>query len=525
MTRSCKIPLRVAIIGSGFAGIGMAIQLRRMGVASLTVYEAAADIGGTWRDNHYPGAACDIPSHLYSFSFAPNPAWSRTFGSQREILEYLKRCARDHGIEPFIRCNARVTKARFDDDARIWRLDIVTTATGPDAAEYEPQGSYDGQAAPADAAANTTSPIETIETIEADVVIAANGPLSRPALPDIAGIGRFGGTLFHSARWDHDYPFEGKTVAVIGTGASAVQFIPHLQRRTARLCVFQRTAPWIMPRPDRPIGPYARRAFRWLPLAQRVVRWSIYWRHEARALAFIGHPKWMQAPMRFARSYLARRVQDPVLRAKLTPEHVLGCKRVLLSSDYYPALTKPNVDVVTTPIREIVEDGLVTDDGRHWPVDVIVCGTGFDVADAGAPFPIIGAHGADLDARWRAEGPQAYLGTSIAGFPNFFMMIGPNTGLGHNSMVYMIESHIAYIARCLRTLCRRGARTLEVREDVQRAYNERVQNAFRGTVWMSGCRSWYLSKRGRNTALWPGFTFAFRRLTRRVKADDYHFGD
>ena len=496
MTRSCKIPLRVAIVGSGFAGIGMAIRLKQMGVASLTVYEAAGDIGGTWRDNDYPGAACDIPSHLYSFSFAPNPSWSRTFGSQREILDYLKRCARDHGVEPLIRCNARVTKARFDDDARVWHLDIATA----------PDGS-------------------THETVEADVVIAANGPLSRPAMPGIAGIERFGGALFHSARWDHTYPFEGKTVAVIGTGASAVQFIPHLQRRAARLCVFQRTPPWIMPRPDRTISPHAQGAFRWLPLAQQIARWMIYWRHEARALAFIVNTQWMQGPMRFSTSYLARRVQDPVLRAKLTPNYLLGCKRVLLSSDYYPALTQPNVDVVTTPIREIVEDGLVTDDGRHWPVDAIVCGTGFQVADAGAPFPIIGAHGADLDARWRANGPQAYLGTSIAGFPNFFMMIGPNTGLGHNSMVYMIESHMAYSARSLRRLCERGARTREVRETVEHAYNERLQNAFRGTVWMSGCRSWYLSKRGRNTTLWPGFSFAFRRLTRRVKANHYRFGD
>ncbi|PMS23952.1 4-hydroxyacetophenone monooxygenase [Trinickia dabaoshanensis] len=476
----------------------MAIRLRRMGVASVTVYEAAPAIGGTWRDNAYPGAACDIPSHLYSFSFAPNPSWSRTFASQQEILEYLRRCAREHGIEPLIRCNARVTAARFDDAARIWRLDVSTKR-----------------------AANDTSP--TQETVEADVVVAASGPLSRPALPDIAGIDRFRGRLFHSARWDHDYPLEGKTVAVIGTGASAVQFIPHLQRHVAQLHVFQRTPPWIMPRPDRPIGEHARRAFRLVPLAQRLARWSIYWRHELRALAFVVNPAWMQAPMRFASSYLARRVKDPALRAKLTPDYLLGCKRVLLSSDYYPALTQPNVEVVTTPIREIVEDGLVTADGRHIRADAIVCGTGFEVADAGAPFPIVGAHGVELDALWRSEGPQAYLGAAIAGFPNLFMMIGPNTGLGHNSMVYMIESHIAYIASCLRTMSRRGARTMQVREDVQRAFNEHLQEAFRKTVWSSGCRSWYLSKRGRNTALWPGFTFAFRWLTRRVRAGDYRF--
>ncbi|RDU99403.1 NAD(P)/FAD-dependent oxidoreductase [Trinickia dinghuensis] len=487
----------------------MAIRLKQMGVASLTIYEAASDIGGTWRDNAYPGAACDIPSHLYSFSFAPNPAWSRTFGSQAEILDYLKRCASEHGIAPLIRCNARVAKASFDDAARVWRLDIVAPA---------------GVGTPHIATRDVATP-GLSETVEVDVVIAANGPLSRPAIPDIPGIERFGGALFHSARWDHGYPLEGNTVAVIGTGASAVQFIPHVQRRVARLQVFQRTAPWIMPRPDRPIGPYARRAFRFVPFVQRLARWTLYWRHEARGLAFVVNPKWMRAPMRFATRYLERRVKDPALRAKLTPDYLLGCKRVLLSSDYYPALTQPNVEVVTAPIREIVADGLLTEDGRHHRVDAIVCGTGFELADAGAPFPVVGAHGADLDARWLSEGPQAYLGTSISGFPNFFMMIGPNTGLGHNSMVYMIESHIAYIASCLRTLCRRQARTMEVREDVEFAFNERLRDAFGGTVWMSGCRSWYLSKRGGNTALWPGFSFTFRRLTRRVRADDYRFVD
>lgn len=500
MRRTCKIPLRVAIIGSGFAGIGMAIRLRQMGLTSLVVYEAAAEVGGTWRDNAYPGAACDIPSHLYSFSFAPNPSWTRTFGSQQEILAYLKQCARDYGIEPLIRCNARVAAARFDDNARVWRLEVVTTKHG---------SSELAGAAP------------SFETVEADIVIAANGPLSRPALPQIAGIDRFQGALFHSARWDHAYPLEGKTVAVIGTGASAVQFIPRIAPTVAQLHVFQRTPPWIMPRPDRPIGPRAQRIFRLLPLAQRLARWSLYWRHEARALGFIVNPKWMKAPMRFASSYLERRVADPALRAKLKPDYLLGCKRVLLSSDYYPALAQPNVEVVTTPIREIVADGLVTEDARHYRVDAIICGTGFDVADAGAPFPVIGTDGADLDARWRSEGPQAYLGSSIEGFPNFFLMIGPNTGLGHNSMVFMIEAHIAYIASCIRLLARRRVRTMEVRAEVQASFNAWLQRAFQGTVWMSGCRSWYLSSSGKNRALWPGFSFAFRRLTRRVRAADY----
>jgi cation diffusion facilitator CzcD-associated flavoprotein CzcO len=487
---------RIAIIGCGFAGIGMAIRLKRMGFASFTIYEAGADVGGTWRENTYPGAACDIPSHLYSFSFEPNPSWSRTFASQQEILAYLKHCANKYGLAPFIRLNAHVRAVRFDETTRIWRLDIAAGGL-----------------------------VETIETVEVDIVIAAHGPLSRPSLPRIEGIERFTGKLFHSACWDHDYPLDGKRVAVIGTGASAVQFVPRIQPRVAHLSVFQRTPPWIMPRRDRAIGDHARRLFRTLPLAQRFVRYGLYWQHEARALAFVVDPKLTKRPMAFSLSYLARRIKDPALRAKLTPDYRLGCKRVLLSSDYYPALTQPNVELITMPIREIVADGIVTDDGKHHAVDTLICGTGFQVNDVGAPYTVIGANGADLDARWRRDGPQAYLGTSIADFPNFFMITGPNTGLGHNSMIYMIESHIVYIADCLRMLRRSGARTMDVKPDVQQTFNDRLQRALLRTVWSSGCHSWYLSKSGKNTALWPGFTFSFRRLTRRARAEDYRFAD
>jgi cation diffusion facilitator CzcD-associated flavoprotein CzcO len=481
---------RIAIIGCGFAGIGMAIRLKRMGLDSFTIYEAGADVGGTWRENTYPGAACDIPSHLYSFSFEPNPFWSRTFASQPEILAYLKRCADKYGLAPFIRFHTRVGAARFDETARVWRLDVMT------------QG-------------------DTRRTVEADVVIAANGPLSRPSMPQIEGIERFAGKLFHSACWDHDYSLDGKRVAVIGTGASAVQFVPRIQPRVAHLAIYQRTPPWIMPRRDRTIGKRAKCMFRTLPLTQRLVRYALYWQHEARALAFVIEPRLMKQPMAFGLSYLARRIEDPALRAKLTPQYQLGCKRVLLSSDYYPALTQSNVDLITTPIRGIVADGIVTEDGKHHALDAIICGTGFKLNDAGAPFTVVGA---DLDAQWRSNGPEAYLGTSIADFPNFFMITGPNTGLGHNSMVYMIESHIAYVADCLRMLQRHGARTMEVRREAQRSFNERLQQALRRTVWQTGCRSWYLSKSGKNTALWPGFSFMFRRRTRRVRPSDYRFG-
>ena len=483
--------LRIAIVGSGFAGLGMAIRLQQMGITSFTIYEAADDIGGTWRDNTYPGATCDVPSHLYSFSFEPNPAWSRVFAGQTEILGYLKHCARKYGVERYVRCNARVAAARFDEASQLWRIDIIANGSR--------------------------------ETVDADVVIAANGALSRPATPGIPGLERFEGKLFHSARWDHAYPLDGKHVAVIGTGASAIQFVPQLQPRVAHLDLFQRTAPWIMPKPDKPVGPGARWLFRHLPFTQRFVRSAIYWQLESRAIGFVVNPKLMALPTKLAASHLKRHVKDPALRAKLTPNYRLGCKRVLLSSDFYPAVSKPNVDVVTSGISEIVADGVVTDDGVHRRADTIICGTGFQVNDVGAPFEVTGLDGADLGAIWLRDGPQAYLGVSIANFPNFFMIVGPNTLLGHNSLLYMIESQVQYIADCLRVLRERNARTMNLRPDVQRDFNARLQREMQHSVWVSGCHSWYQTKSGKVTALWPGFTFSFRKRTRRVRPDDYRF--
>jgi cation diffusion facilitator CzcD-associated flavoprotein CzcO len=511
---------RIAIVGSGFAGIGMAIRLRQMGLESFTIYEAAGDIGGTWRDNTYPGAACDVPSHLYSFSFEPNPGWTSAYGPQAEILAYLKHCVRKYELEPFVRCHARVAAARFDESRQVWRLEIehgeraAHAAAGDDAVGATPG------AAPALPTADAWT---GRETIEADIVIAASGPLSRPALPRIAGLERFAGKLFHSARWDHDYSLDGKRIAVIGTGASAIQFVPQIQPRVTQLELFQRTAPWIMPKPDKPVSERAQWWFRHLPFTQRFVRGAIYWQLESRAIAFVVNPKLMKYPMKFGISYLERRVKDPALRAKLTPNYRLGCKRVLMSSDYYPALSQPNVDVVTSAIREIVADGIVTEDGIHHAADAIICGTGFQVNGVGAPFDVTGIGGADLGARWLRDGPEAYLGTSIADFPNFFMMAGPNTGLGHNSMIYMIESQVQYIADCLSELRRRGARTMNLRPDVQQAFNARLQEDMRRSVWASGCHSWYQTKSGKVTAIWPGFTFSFRKRTRRVRTHDYRF--
>jgi cation diffusion facilitator CzcD-associated flavoprotein CzcO len=515
MPSPAPAPLRIAIVGSGFAGIGMAIRLLQMGVNSFTIYESAAEIGGTWRDNIYPGAACDVPSHLYSFSFEPNPNWSRAFSPQAEIFAYLKHCVRKYQLEPFLRFRTRIVAARFDETARVWKVEI----------EHLDEASTDADngKVTAPSIADGARSHSRRETIEADIVIAASGPLSRPALPQIAGLERFRGKLFHSARWDHAYSLEGKRVAVIGTGASAIQFIPQIQPRVGRLVLFQRTAPWIMPRPDKPVSTRAQWWFRHLPVTQRLVRNLIYWQHESRAIAFAFNPKLMKFPMKFGLSYLQRRVKDPALRAKLTPNYRFGCKRVLLSSDYYPALSQPNVDVIIDGIREIVADGIVTEDGVQHAVDAIICGTGFQVNDVGAPFEVTGVGGVDLSAMWLRDGPEAYLGTSISDFPNFFMMAGPNTGLGHNSMIYMIESQVRYIADCLQVLQSRGARTMNLRPDVQQIYNSRLQRDMQRSVWASGCRSWYQTKSGKVTAIWPGFTFSFRRLTRRVKADEYRF--
>lgn len=506
---------RIAIVGSGFAGIGMAIRLRQMGLETFTIYEAAAEIGGTWRDNTYPGAACDVPSHLYSFSFEPNPDWSRAFSPQAEILAYLKHCVRKYRLEAFLRRRTRVMAARFDEVAQVWKIELERLdGASAGTTHHEVTDSSN------DSASRSRS---RRETIEADVLIAASGPLSRPALPQIAGLERFEGKLFHSSRWDHDYPLDGKRVAVIGTGASAIQFVPQIQPRVAQLALFQRTAPWIMPKPDKPISERTQWWFRHLPFTQRLVRHTIYWQLESRAIAFVVNPKLMKFPMKFGLSYLERRVKDPALRAKLTPNYRFGCKRVLLSSDYYPALSQPNVEVITHAIREIAVDGIVTEDGAHHPVDAIICGTGFQVNDVGAPFDVTGINGADLSTLWLRDGPQAYLGTSVSDFPNFFMMVGPNTGLGHNSLIYMIESQIQYVADCLQALQREGARTMNLRPDVQRTFNARLQHDMQRSVWASGCHSWYQTKSGKVTAIWPGFTFSFRRRTRRVRVKEYRF--
>jgi cation diffusion facilitator CzcD-associated flavoprotein CzcO len=476
---------RVAIVGTGFSGLGMAIRLKQAGIDDFVVFERAGDVGGTWRDNTYPGAACDVPSHLYSFSFAPNPDWSRTFSPQPEIWDYLRRCAGHFDVLPHIRFGHEVTGARWDEERSRWEIE---TAGG---------GSFSAQ-----------------------VLVAGTGPLSEPAYPRIPGLESFEGNAFHSARWDHDQDLRGRRVAVIGTGASTIQVVPRIQPEVERLHLFQRTPPWVMPHADRALSERERTIYRRLPLAQRAMRAGIFWARETFVIPFM-HRRLAKLPERAARRHLAKQVPDPELRRRLTPDYTFGCKRVLISNDYLPAVAQPNVELVTDGIREVRGRSIVTGDGVEREVDVIVFGTGFKVMDMPAAEIIRGRGGRSLADVWQGS-MSAYLGTSVAGFPNLFMMTGPNTGLGHNSMVYMIESQLDYVLGALRTMEERGVTALDVRAEVQDAYNEELQKSLEGTVWTSGgCASWYLDDTGRNPTLWPGASWRFRQRTRRFDPAAY----
>jgi len=477
----------VLIIGTGFSGLGMSIRLMQAGLTNFTVLEQAGEVGGTWRDNHYPGVACDVPSHLYSFSFEANPRWSRLFAPQREIFEYLKQCADKYGVRPHIHFNSEVVKATFDERRGQWE---VSTQAG--------------------------------KVYRARVLISGSGGLSRPSFPEIPGRERFAGKTFHTARWDHDYPLAGKRVAVIGTGASAIQVVPGIVDKVGELSLFQRTPAWVLPKPDIRMDEKQQKRLAKSPWLQKALRHGIYWLMESRALGFTGMLPRMQGNAEVqARKFLAEQVKDPVLRARLTPNYRAGCKRMLISNSYYAALQKPNVSLVTTGIREITERGIITADGQMHEVDAIVYATGFQAAEAVAPFEVRGRAGLDLNHAWR-DGAEAYKGTTVSGFPNMFFLTGPNTGLGHNSMVFMIESQIQYVLDCLKQMRARGTTWVDVKPSAQRQYNQRLVERMSKTVWATGgCVSWYQNKAGKNTTLWPGFTFEYRLRTRKFDLENY----
>jgi cation diffusion facilitator CzcD-associated flavoprotein CzcO len=477
---------RVVIIGAGFGGIGASIKLAADGVEHV-ILEKSDEVGGTWWANRYPGCRCDVPSHLYSFSFALNPDWSDSYSLQPEIWRYLRKVAEDHGVVERVRFGCKVESARWDDAGKRWRLE---TSDGP---------------------------------ITGDVLIAANGFLSEPAIPHFEGIETFRGEVMHSAQWEPSYDVHGKRVAVIGTGASAVQIVPRVHGDADQLFVFQRTAAWILPHRGRPISDVERAVYRRVPATQRLVRARHYWLSEFLAVPALMNPDRGKLLKKMATKHLEDQVPDPELRSKLTPTFVPGCKRLTPSNDYLPAIASPRTTLVTSGIDHVEADGIVTRDGTRHEVDVIILATGFRVTDNSFPSLLTGKDGRTLREVWDADGMSAYNGTVFHGFPNLFMLAGPNTGIGHTSLVYMIEAQFSYLVDALRLMGERGIRSIDVRRDVQASYNEMLQRKLMPTVWNTGgCVSWYLDKNGRNPTIWPDYTFKFARRLKRFDVESYY---
>jgi cation diffusion facilitator CzcD-associated flavoprotein CzcO len=463
----------------------MAIRLRQMGLSFL-ILERAGEIGGTWRANTYPGCSCDVPSHLYSFSFEPKANWSRLYPFQWEILAYLQGCADKYRLRDAILLNTEAREAVLDEAAKVWR---VRTHRG--------------------------------DTIAAGAVVSAMGSLSRPAFPNCQGIDRFKGKAFHSSEWDHSFDLARKKVAVIGTGASAIQFVPQIASQVERLSIFQRTPPWILPKLEPPVPNWHHLMFRSIPGCKRLFRSLVYWCQEAVGVGLV-NPSLMRPLERLALAHLARKIADLHLRKALTPTYAMGCKRLLLSNDYYDALIRENVELVTDGIAEIRDQSIVTQDHSERPFDAIIFATGFRATDLLSPLRVIGRNGADLSVVWR-DGAEAFLGMTVTGFPNLFMLVGPNTLLAHNSVVFMIEAQVHYIVKGLQWLRKRGRSMMDLRSDAQARFARDLQERMRGTVWASGCKSWYLDDRGKNVTLWPASSTRYWLQTRRFSPDDYSF--
>jgi cation diffusion facilitator CzcD-associated flavoprotein CzcO len=477
---------QIVIVGAGFSGLGAAIKLKEQGHNDFVIIDRAEEVGGTWEINTYPGCRCDVPSNIYSYSFAPNPDWSQAYSPQPEIWDYLRRTADEAGLRPHLRLGCEMVSAVWDDDAALWRLE---SSDGP---------------------------------VTAKILISAIGGLVEPSLPPIEGIADFKGEMFHSARWDHDVDLTGKRVAVIGTGASGVQIVPNIAKRVAHLDVFQRTAPWIPPHPNRRTSRFERALYRRLPFTQKLARGGVYAFFEPIAVGMTLQPKLLKVIERLCRAHLRRQVPDPALRAKLTPDYLAGCKRLTPSNAYYPTLMREDVDLVTEPIARFTAKGIVTADGLERELDAVVLATGFEVQDPPGLDRVIGRGGRSIKETWREGGLRGHLGLTIAGFPNLFTVLGPNTGTGHQSIIYMIESQLNYVLDALRIMEERELAAIEVKPEALDAFNRWVQERSKRTVWLAGgCNSWYVDDRGHNTTIWPSFTFTFRRRTRRLDLEEY----
>ncbi|MDE2418752.1 MAG: NAD(P)/FAD-dependent oxidoreductase [Burkholderiales bacterium] len=487
---AAPVVMDAAIVGAGFGGLCAAIRLRESGLRSLVILEHRSEVGGTWRDNIYPGCACDVPSHMYSLSFAPNTRWTRPYPQQPEIQDYILRLTDRYDLRRLIRFNWEVESLRWLPEQSCWQVDIA--GKSPLLARH---------------------------------VIVATGPLSKPAIPDLPGLATFAGPSFHSGHWRHDIELRGKRIAVVGTGASAVQFVPEIAQHAAHVDVFQRTAAWVMPRWDKPYGAKKRWLYRHVPGLQRLSRWRVYWFNEMVGRGFMGSRRVQNMLRRLSGHHLRRQVADPALRKALTPDFNPGCKRLLISNTWFPTLQRPNVRLVTQAVARIAPEGVVGADGVLYPCDMIVWGTGFKATEFVAPLKIYGepANGEPLELGklWDTQPAATRLGITVAGFPNLFLLVGPNTGLGHNSIIFMIECQVHYIVKALQSLRVSGLTALRLRPDVQRDNYALVQQKMKSTVWSSGCKSWYQNAKGEIDTLWPGYTWEYWLATRRFRASEY----
>ncbi|GAJ79082.1 putative flavin-containing monooxygenase [Nocardia brasiliensis NBRC 14402] len=478
--------LDVAIIGGGFAGIGAAIRLKQKGIDDFAIFERGESIGGTWRDNTYPGAACDIPSRLYSYSFAPNPDWSHTYSGSNEILGYIETMVAEFGLAPHLRFGHNVTGIVFDEAAGRWEISV------------------EGRA----------------DTVLARTVVLASGPLANAGFPNIRGIESYAGHKIHSARWDHDYDFTGKKVAVVGTGASAVQIIPELVDKAASVKVFQRTPGWVLPRVNRRTNAVTRELYRRVPAAEQLARQAWFYGHESVALGVVWNTPLTRVVELVGKAQLRRQVKDPWLRRQLTPDFRAGCKRLLMTDDYYPALQRDNCKLITWPIATLSERGIRTAEGIEHQADCIVFATGFDVSKTGTPIPVVGRDGRVLADEW-SRGAYAFKSVAVSGYPNMFLTFGPNSGPGHNSALVYMEAQIDYLVQGIDTILKQDLRVLDVRKDRQDRYNEGMQRRLTGTTWNSGCKSWYLTEDGFNATMYPGFASQYVNQLRTVDLADY----
>lgn len=480
--------VQIAIIGAGFGGLAMAIRLIQNNIHDFIILEKANDVGGTWRENQYPGAACDVQSHMYSLSFAPKADWSKRYAEAPEIFSYIKNIASDFNLYQYCKFNTEVLAAKYNEKECEWHLTLNNN-----------------------------------ETLIAQFVIFASGPLHIPQIPKIKGLEKFKGQVFHSAQWNHQYDLNNKKVASIGTGGSAIQYIPEIAKQVQQLYVFQRTAAWVIPRDDRKYLTFEKTLFKKFDWIRQLHRARLYWSNESRVLPIV-KPSVMKYAQKLAKEYLKYQVKDPKIAEKLIPDYIMGCKRILISNKYYPTFNQKNVELITDKVQEITVNSIITDEGKEYEIDYLIFGTGFitDPRIYLKDFECIGENNLTLQKAWK-NGAESYLGISTKGFPNLFQLLGPNTLLAHNSVIFMIESQVEYILKAVATTKQTNSDAIVVKDNIQDAFNSKMEHLFNDTIWQSGCVSWYQQDGGKNFALWPTYTWKYKLETQKFKSDDYHF--